>query len=218
MWIVCSTPKTGLATPRRNPPLAFTKWWTSFTKTTHLYRYLRFYIELLLSYLSAPHLPMVQCDISISNENRIMNQFCLMCRSCRNMWTSSMTQRSSSVWLWSINAMTLSSMWVFHSVLHLLLYGIWMWPTTHFILQTYRDLKDRQQLVVYVPKLERDSVEYRKVQEILSNGVRGREQPLLNYFLVRYFKIELGCHMTVWVRGFWMTGEEITVIWLINNS
>ncbi|KAA0708760.1 Spermatogenesis-defective protein 39 -like protein [Triplophysa tibetana] len=38
------------------------------------------------------------------------------------------------------------------------------------VINTYRDLKDRQQLVVYVPKLERDSVEYRKVQEILSNG------------------------------------------------
>lgn len=43
----------------------------------------------------------------------------------------------------------------------------------HVFVQTYRDLKDRQQLTVYRDKLERDSVEYRKIQELLNNGVRG---------------------------------------------
>ncbi|XP_048064288.1 spermatogenesis-defective protein 39 homolog [Megalobrama amblycephala] len=38
------------------------------------------------------------------------------------------------------------------------------------IINTYRDLKDRQQLTVYRDKLERDSVEYRKIQELLNNG------------------------------------------------
>lgn len=63
---------------------------------------------------------------------------------------------------------------------------------THHIhpvsIQTYRDLKDRQQLIVYREKLERDSVEYRMIQELLSNGVRGNEQPLLNHFLIHGFK------------------------------
>lgn len=43
----------------------------------------------------------------------------------------------------------------------------------HVSVQTYRDLKDRQQLIVYRDKLEQDSVEYRKIQELLNNGVRG---------------------------------------------
>ncbi|XP_039526036.1 spermatogenesis-defective protein 39 homolog isoform X1 [Pimephales promelas] len=38
------------------------------------------------------------------------------------------------------------------------------------IINTYRDLKDRQQLIVYGEKLERDSVEYRKIQELLNSG------------------------------------------------
>jgi hypothetical protein len=38
--------------------------------------------------------------------------------------------------------------------------------------QTYRDLKDRQQLIVYRGKVERGSSEYRKIEEILSNSVR----------------------------------------------
>ncbi|NP_001001836.1 spermatogenesis-defective protein 39 homolog [Danio rerio] len=38
------------------------------------------------------------------------------------------------------------------------------------IINTYRDLKDRQQLIVYREKLERDSPEYRKIQELLNNG------------------------------------------------
>ncbi|KAL0164276.1 hypothetical protein M9458_040029, partial [Cirrhinus mrigala] len=37
------------------------------------------------------------------------------------------------------------------------------------VINTYRDLKDRQQLVVYREKLERDSPEYRKVQDLLNN-------------------------------------------------
>ncbi|KAI2651871.1 hypothetical protein H4Q32_014647 [Labeo rohita] len=37
------------------------------------------------------------------------------------------------------------------------------------VINTYRDLKDRQQLVVYREKLERDSPEYRKIQELLNN-------------------------------------------------
>ncbi len=38
--------------------------------------------------------------------------FPMICRCCRSMWTSSTTQNSSSAWLWNINAMTSSSMWV----------------------------------------------------------------------------------------------------------
>ncbi|TRY99918.1 hypothetical protein DNTS_020226 [Danionella cerebrum] len=38
------------------------------------------------------------------------------------------------------------------------------------IINTYRDLKDRQLLVSYRDKLEQDSPEYRKIQELLSNG------------------------------------------------
>uniref|UniRef100_A0A672PP63 Spermatogenesis-defective protein 39 homolog n=1 Tax=Sinocyclocheilus grahami TaxID=75366 RepID=A0A672PP63_SINGR len=37
------------------------------------------------------------------------------------------------------------------------------------VINTYRDLKDRQQLIVYREKLERDSPEYRKIQELLNN-------------------------------------------------
>ncbi|XP_042602205.1 spermatogenesis-defective protein 39 homolog isoform X5 [Cyprinus carpio] len=37
------------------------------------------------------------------------------------------------------------------------------------VINTYRDLKDRQELVVYREKLERDSPEYRKIQELLNN-------------------------------------------------
>uniref|UniRef100_A0A4W5NYB7 Spermatogenesis-defective protein 39 homolog n=1 Tax=Hucho hucho TaxID=62062 RepID=A0A4W5NYB7_9TELE len=40
------------------------------------------------------------------------------------------------------------------------------------IINTYRDLKDRQQLIVYRGKVERGSSEYRKIEEILSNSVR----------------------------------------------
>uniref|UniRef100_A0A671QWJ2 Spermatogenesis-defective protein 39 homolog n=1 Tax=Sinocyclocheilus anshuiensis TaxID=1608454 RepID=A0A671QWJ2_9TELE len=38
------------------------------------------------------------------------------------------------------------------------------------VINTYRDLKDRQELVVYREKLERDSPEYRKIQELLNNA------------------------------------------------
>ncbi|CAB1343071.1 unnamed protein product [Coregonus sp. 'balchen'] len=38
------------------------------------------------------------------------------------------------------------------------------------IINTYRDLKDRQQLIVYRGKVERGSPEYRKIEEILSNS------------------------------------------------
>ncbi|XP_064781081.1 spermatogenesis-defective protein 39 homolog isoform X2 [Oncorhynchus masou masou] len=38
------------------------------------------------------------------------------------------------------------------------------------IINTYRDLKDRQQLIVYRGKVERGSSEYRKIEEILSNS------------------------------------------------
>ncbi|XDV41928.1 hypothetical protein PO909_010703 [Leuciscus waleckii] len=38
------------------------------------------------------------------------------------------------------------------------------------IINTYRDLKDRQQLTVYGEKLERGSVEHRKIQELLNSG------------------------------------------------
>uniref|UniRef100_A0A673MR07 Spermatogenesis-defective protein 39 homolog n=1 Tax=Sinocyclocheilus rhinocerous TaxID=307959 RepID=A0A673MR07_9TELE len=37
------------------------------------------------------------------------------------------------------------------------------------VINTYRDLKDRQQLIVYREKLERDSPEYRKIQDLLNN-------------------------------------------------
>uniref|UniRef100_A0A673FNL3 Spermatogenesis-defective protein 39 homolog n=1 Tax=Sinocyclocheilus rhinocerous TaxID=307959 RepID=A0A673FNL3_9TELE len=37
------------------------------------------------------------------------------------------------------------------------------------VINTYRDLKDRQELVVYREKLERDSPEYRKIQDLLNN-------------------------------------------------
>uniref|UniRef100_A0A8C7VMD8 Spermatogenesis-defective protein 39 homolog n=1 Tax=Oncorhynchus mykiss TaxID=8022 RepID=A0A8C7VMD8_ONCMY len=40
------------------------------------------------------------------------------------------------------------------------------------IINTYRDLKDRQQLIVYRGKVEKGSSEYRKIEEILSNSVR----------------------------------------------
>uniref|UniRef100_A0A9J8D2L4 Spermatogenesis-defective protein 39 homolog n=1 Tax=Cyprinus carpio carpio TaxID=630221 RepID=A0A9J8D2L4_CYPCA len=52
------------------------------------------------------------------------------------------------------------------------------------VINTYRDLKDRQQLIVYREKLERDSPEYRKIQELLNNVVRGREPLLLSHFLI----------------------------------
>nr|XP_055041911.1 spermatogenesis-defective protein 39 homolog isoform X2 [Misgurnus anguillicaudatus] len=38
------------------------------------------------------------------------------------------------------------------------------------VINTYRDMKDRQQLAAYGGKLERDSPEYRKMQAILNNG------------------------------------------------
>lgn len=38
------------------------------------------------------------------------------------------------------------------------------------VINTYRDMKDRQQLAAYGGKLERDSPEYRKMQHILNNG------------------------------------------------
>lgn len=37
------------------------------------------------------------------------------------------------------------------------------------VINTYRDLKDRQELAVYREKLERDSPEYRKILELLNN-------------------------------------------------
>uniref|UniRef100_A0A8C1YCF3 Spermatogenesis-defective protein 39 homolog n=1 Tax=Cyprinus carpio TaxID=7962 RepID=A0A8C1YCF3_CYPCA len=52
------------------------------------------------------------------------------------------------------------------------------------VINTYRDLKDRQELVVYREKLERDSPEYRKIQELLNNVVRGSEPPLSSHFLI----------------------------------
>jgi len=82
-----------------------------------------------------------------------------------------------------------------HHQCELILESVWLFVAFSVLLtafavsiQTYRDLKDRQQLIVYGEKLERDSVEYRKIQELLNSGVRGSEQSFLNPFLNNGFK------------------------------
>lgn len=41
--------------------------------------------------------------------------------------------------------------------------------------QTYRDLKDRRQLLAYREKVERGSAEENKINQLLSNQVRRKE-------------------------------------------